>query len=129
MIEVSPLVGLKALKAFQAFNRLLLGLKMLPAYIEEPYEQFYEAFLDKTDGEKETFLREALAFVDLEPFEVEAFASFAKDGNGIHYTPANLKNLKFDQIFEIVVAVGMEIGRIRVDLVSDSEKKNSQTSP
>lgn len=128
MIKVLPLKGFKSLRALNTFNTLLLGLKMLPAYIREDYETFYGSFVDKTEEEKEKLLREALAFVPLQQDEIEAVLSFAADPNGIPYTAANVKNLSVDQIFETVTAVCMAIGRIKIDLVSESEKKKLQTS-
>ena len=124
MIKTLPLKGYKSLKALNAFHALLLGLKMLPAYIAEDYETFYERFKDKTDSEKEKFLREALMFVELKQDEIEALASFATDKNDIPYSAASLKSLGLREIYEIVIAVGMEIGKIKIDIVSESEKKN-----
>lgn len=127
-VKTLPLQGYKSLKALNAFSALLLGLKMLPMYRAISYEVFYEDFNEKSEGEKETFLREAVAFVQLEQDEVEALIGFACDPNGIPYGPANLKNLSPDQIHEIIVAVCMEIGRIKVTLVSESEKKKLSPS-
>lgn len=128
MIEVLPLIGPKALRAFNAFSSLLLGLKMLPAYAGETYEEFYEKFGEMDEGKKETFVREALAFVELQEDEIAAVISFAKDKNGVKYGPTNLRNLGVQELFEIIVAVCMEVGRIKIDLVSESEKKKSQSS-
>lgn len=127
-MKLLPLKGYKSLKALNAFNALLLGLKMLPQYRTQSYEVFYENFKDMEDAKKETYLREAVAFVQLEQDEVEAIIGFACDGNGVPYGAANLKNLSPDQIHEVIVAVCMEIGRIRVELVSESEKKKLHTS-
>jgi hypothetical protein len=66
--------------------------------------------------------------VQLEQDEVEAIIGFASDKNGIPYSPANLKNLSPDELHEIIVSVCMEIGRIRIELVSESEKKKLNTS-
>ncbi len=121
--KVLPLKGYKALRALNAFHALLLGLKMLPAYLGEPYEQFYAAFNLKTDSQKETFLREAVAFVQLAQDEVEALVSFATDKNGIPYSSVNAGNLAIDELHEIIVAVCMEIGRIKIGIVSEEEKK------
>lgn len=123
-MKVLPLKGYKSLKALNAFNALLLGLKMLPAYINENYVDFYASFKEKTDAEKETFLREAVAFVNLERDEVEAIISFSTDKNGIPYGPANIANLGPKELHECIVAVCMEIGRIKIDLVTEEEKKN-----
>lgn len=125
MIKTLPLKGYKSLRALNGFHALLLGLKMLPAYITEDYVSFYEGFKVRSEAEKEKLLREAILFVQLGQDEVEALISFAADPNGIPYSPVNMKNLSVDQLHEIIVAVCMEIGRIRIELVSEEEKKNS----
>lgn len=125
VIEVSEIKGHAGFRAFQAFHTLLLGLKMLPAYLHETYEEFYEqGFKDKSDEEKAKFLREALLFVKLEEDEIESLVSFAKDINGVPYGKSNIKNLKPDELSEILVAVLSEIGRIKITLVTSDEKKN-----
>lgn len=128
MRKVSPLVGYKSLRAFNAFNALLLGLKMLPIYQKEDYETFYQAFEEKTDDEKEKFLRQAVAFVQLEEEEVAAIICFCHDANGVQYGSTNAKNLSLDELNECIVSVCMEIGRIKISLVSENEKKNFSTS-
>lgn len=127
-MKVLELKGYKSLKALNAFSALLLGLKMLPMYMSQSYETFHEGFKDMDDGEKETFLRQAVAFVQLEQDEVEALLGFACDKNGVPYSSANVKNLSPVELHETIVAVCMEIGRIRIDLVSESEKKKSANS-
>ncbi len=122
---ILPLIGYKSLRALNAFHALLLGLKMLPAYQMVGYETFYASFTDRTDEDKEKLLREAVVFVQLQQDEVEAVISFASDKNGVPYTAVNLKNLGAGELHEIIVAVCMEIGRIKVDLVSETEKKKS----
>lgn len=122
--KVLPLKGFKSYKALNAFHALLLGLKMLPAYTLITYEKFFESFKDKDDAEKETLLREAAVFVNLEEEEIEALVCFCTDKNGIPLTKANINNLTPDEIHEVIVAVCMEIGRIKIDLVTESEKKN-----
>ena len=128
-MKILPLTGPKALKAFYSFHKLLLGLKMLPAYMGEAYSEFYEAFNEKTEAEKEKLVREAAVFVPLEQDELMALVSFASDKNGVPYCPENIKNLEVNQLFEIIVAVSMEIGKIKVDLISEDEKKNLATTP
>ncbi len=127
--KLLPLQGYKSLRVLNAFHSLLLGLKMLPAYMSEDYQTFFASFSKKSDQEKERNLREAAAFVQLSPDEVAAMVSFATDANGIAYTEINQGNLKPDELFEIIVAVCMEIGRIKIDLVSEDEKKKSLTTP
>lgn len=127
-MKVLELKGHRALHALNGFSALLLGLKMLPLYLETPYEAFYASFLTKTDAEKETAVRQALAFVQLDLDEIEAMASFVVDPNGVPYSAASLKSLPLDQLFEIIVAVCLAIGRIRIPIVTEAEKKKSRTS-
>jgi hypothetical protein len=122
-MKVLELKGYRALKALNGFHALLLGLKMLPAHIAESYESFYASFNDKTEKEKETLLREAVAFVQLGEDEVQAIVSFATDKNGVPYSSVNVKSLSMKELFEIIIAVCMEIGRIKIDIVSEEEKK------
>ena len=127
-VQVLPLKGYKSLKALNGFHALLLGLKMLPAYIGEDYKTFYSNFEHKTEEEKEFLLKEAVLFVELSEAEVMALVCFAKDSNGVPYKSVNIGNLQIDQLHEIIVAVCMEIGRIKIDLLSESEKKNCLSS-
>ncbi len=126
--KLLPLTGYKSLRALNAFHTLLLGLKMLPAYMNVDYVEFSESFKTKTEGEKETSLRQAAAFVQLSPEEVDALVSFATDANGVPYGASNKGNLGPAELFEIIIDVCMEIGRIKIDLISDDEKKKSPTS-
>ncbi len=128
-MKVLPLKGYKSLKALNAFHALLLGLKMLPAYIGIDYETFHASFQGKTEGEKESLLREAAVFVQLAEDEVNALLSFVADKNGVPYSAVNIGNLGAGELHESIVAVCMEIGRIRIELVSEDEKKNSLPSP
>lgn len=123
-MKVLPLKGYKSLRALNAFHALLLGLKMLPAYIQVSYEEFYASFSDKTEADKERLLREAAVFVQLGEDEVAALASFCTDKNGIPYSAINIGNLSAQELHAIVVAVCMEIGRIKIELVTEDEKKN-----
>lgn len=122
-MKILPLKGYNSLNALQGFNALLLGFKMLPSRIGEDFEHYYESFKDKSEAEKEKVIREALMFVNLKKDEVEAIVSFATDKNGIPYGQASIKNMELNDLFEIIVAVCMEIGRIKITLVSEDEKK------
>lgn len=126
---VLPLIGSKSLRALNAFHALVLGMKMLPAYQHIDYVTFHESLKEKTEAQKETFLREAVAFVQLATDELEAIVSFSTDANGIPLSAMNIKNMTPADLHEIIVAVCMEITRIKIDLVSDDEKKNLKTSP
>lgn len=127
-MKILPIKGTNSLNALHAFNSLLLGFKMLPSKITEDWEHYYESFKDKTDEEKEKILRESLMFVKLEKDEVEAIASFATDKNGIPYSAASIKNMDLNDLFEVIIAVCMEIGRIKITLVSEDEKKKFPNS-
>lgn len=123
--KVLPLTGHKSLKALNAFSSLLLGIKMLPVYSLISYEAFYESFKTKSEAEKESIFRQAIAFVELTEDEINATLSFCTDANGVPYSKENIKNLKFNELHEHLVAVCMEISKIDIDLVSDAEKKRS----
>jgi hypothetical protein len=128
-VKILPLKGYKSLRALNAFHALLLGLKMLPAYQAAGYEEFFASFEERTEAEKEAMLREAAVFVQLQQDEVEAVIGFATDPNGVEYGPSNLKNLAPNELHEIIVAVCMEIGRMKINLLSPMEKKSSLPSP
>ncbi len=124
MIKVLELKGYKSLRAFNAYHALMLGLKMLPAYMHESYEEFF-ARVEKMPLKDQTkMITEAALFVKLEREEVEAIICFASDANGVPYTAENLKGLGPDQLVAIVVAVCTEISKIKIDFVSETEKKN-----
>ena len=124
MIKVRELKGVKSLNAMNAFSSLLLGLKMLPAYAGTSYEDFYEAMQKMEPADQRKLIREAALFVRLEKDEVEALLSFAEDANKVPYSAENIGNLGPDEIIDVIEAVCMEFAKIKVNLVSDSEKKN-----
>lgn len=123
-MKVLELKGYKSLRAFNAFHALVLGLKMLPAYMSETYEDFFNRLQIMPPCDQEKFIREAALFVKLEEEEVQALISFCADPNGVPFGPENLKSLKPETLVDIIVAVSMEICKIKIDFVSDSEKKN-----
>jgi hypothetical protein len=127
-MKVAELKGYKAWRAFGVFHKLMLGLKMLPAYMGESYEEFFERVSLMPAADQEKLIREAALFVDLEQDEVEHLLHFCSDPNGVPYSSENLKSLSPDQIFEIVVAVSKEIAKIKVDFLTENEKKNLKTS-
>lgn len=124
MMKVLELRGYKSLKALNAFHTLMLGLKMLPAYTGEQYEEFY-ARIQKMDAvSQEKMIREAAFFVELQKDEVEAIICFCCDQNGVPYNSANIDNLGPAEMIEAIVAVCFKISQIKIDLVTPSEKKN-----
>lgn len=123
-MKVLELRGYKSLRALNAFHTLMLGLKMLPAYMGEHYEDFFGRIEKMDAAGQEKLIREAGLFVELREEEVEALVCFCTDANGVPYTAENLKNLGPRELHECVVAVCLEIAKIKIDLVSNSEKKN-----
>lgn len=125
---VKELIGLPSLRAFNVFHKLMLGIKMIPAYAHLSYETFLNLVQSMPPEDQEKVIREAVIFVDLEPEEVQAVAKFCADKNGISFGPEQLKSLPPDQLVEVIVAVCKEISKIKIDLISEDEKKNSKTS-
>lgn len=122
-MKTRPLVGFKSLQALNVFSTLMMGLKMLPAYRGETYEAFLERIQAMPEDDQRNMIRQAAVFVDLKQEEVEALASFAEDANGIQYGPANLKSMGPVEIVDLIVAVCMDIAKIKVNLVTEDEKK------
>lgn len=123
-MKCKELRGLKSYFALQSYGKLILGLKMLPMYMGETYEAFLKRIEQMSDKDQETIIREAAFLVDLTHDEILNLARFCTDVNGVPYTDENMKNLKADQIFEIIVTVCLECVKIRPQLLSDDEKKN-----
>jgi hypothetical protein len=123
-VKVLELKGYKSLKALNAFHTLMLGLKMLPSYCGESYEEFFARVDEMPEEDQAKLIKEAALFVELQKDEVEALAAFACDPNGIPYATESLKSLGPDKIVEIIVSVCLEIAKIKINFVSESEKKN-----
>ncbi len=127
-MKVLELKGHKSLRALNAFQALMLGLKMLPAYVGETYEVFLGRVYEMPASDQQKLIREAVNFVELQKEEVDAIMSFVADPNGVPYDATNVKNLKPNQLVDGIVAVCMKIAEIKIDLVTDDEKKNSEIS-
>jgi hypothetical protein len=123
-MAVRELKGHKSLRALNAFHALMLGLKMLPAYMGESYEDFFSRIEDMPPSDQEKMIREAALFVELQKEEVDALLSFCEDKNGVPYSEANVKNLGPKELVDSIVAVCMEMAKIKIDFVSEAEKKN-----
>lgn len=123
-MKVAELRGFKSLRAYNAFSTLILGLKMLPMYIAESYEEFLMRVQKMADDDKKRVIREAAMLVPLEQEEVDALLCFCTDSNNVPFSKENMKNLSADQIIEAIVAVCFEMSKIKVDFVTESEKKN-----
>jgi hypothetical protein len=122
-MRVLPLVGLRSYQAMRAFQTLMLGLKMLPAYMTESYEDFYDRVSKMDPADQERMIREAAAFVPLDAEESESVLCFCADPNGVPYRTENIKNLGPGDIHEALVAVFKEIAKIKINFVGEDEKK------
>jgi hypothetical protein len=124
-----PLTGYQSLRALNAYNALLLGLNMIPDYAHIAFEEFFHSIKQREPQEFETLIRKAASLVRLEEEEVQAMISFVADGNGVPYSKNSIKNLTPDDIFEIIVAVSIELSKVEINLVSEEEKKRLKISP
>ena len=122
--RVLELKGIKSLRALNAFHTLMLGLKMLPAYLGESYESFFSLIESLSDEEKLKFIKEAALFVELQKDEIEALCSFVADANGIPINANSIKNFGPEELFDIITSVCFEISKIKIDFITESEKKN-----
>lgn len=122
--KVLPLTGYKSYRALQAYNALMLGLKMLPSYMGESYEDFFARIEKMPPEDQVKMIKEAALFVNLEKEEVDSIICFCADKNGVPFGPENMKSLGPDEIWGMIVAVATEISKIKIDFVTDSEKKN-----
>lgn len=120
--------GPKGYSALIAFNTLMLGLKMLPSYMGETYEEFLGRIqlMDQKDQMK--MIREAAMFVKLGEDELKDIVCFCTDKNGVPYTSENLKNLKPDEIIDVISGVCFKVSQFRVGFLTESEKKNLEIS-
>jgi len=123
-MRVTELKGYKSLRALNAFSVLAIGLKMTPDYSQETFVDFFKRLQDMDPIEQEKKLREAAAIVPLDEAEVQGLLSFCVDANGVPYSSENIKNLNPHQIIDLIVKVCLEIVKIRIDSVSEDEKKN-----
>jgi hypothetical protein len=127
-MKVLEIKGYSSLRAFQAYNTLMLGLKMLPAYVSESYESFYTRLTDMPLADQEKMIREAAFFVELRKEEIEAIVCFCTDPNGVPYSAINVGNLNPKQLIEAIVSVCVELSKFKIDLVSEDEKKKYRNS-
>lgn len=125
-MTILPIKGYKSLRALNALNVLLMGLKMLPGYMHLTYPVFFAHFNEKTTEEKEQLIKQAILFVELGKDEVEALLSFTTDANGVPFSAVNIASLKPNEIHERITAVCMAMGEFKIDLLTENEKKKFQ---
>lgn len=128
-MKVLELRGINSLYAAQAFHKVMLGLKMLPAYMLEGYEEFYERIDAMDPPDQEKMIREACAFVKLDRDEMSDVLRFAADANGVAVSEASIKNFKPEEIHEMLVAVFVAVAREhKISFITKDEKKKSKGS-
>lgn len=123
MFKVLELSGMDSYFALQAYGKMLLGLKMLPAYMHLGYSEFYHDIEKMEPKDQEKMIREGVFMVNLDAEEIMAFIQFCVDKNGVPYKRENVKKLPPEQIFEMAVAVCIELAKIKVKLTTEDEKK------
>lgn len=125
-MKLLPLVGPKSMRALNAFNMLLVGLSMLPGM---GGLDWLDTVDEIPEAEKEKLIRRAVTIVPLQNEEIEALASFVADKNNVAYVNQNLSKLPVAELHEVLSIVCVEIGKIKVSLVTEAEKKSSENSP
>jgi hypothetical protein len=129
VIKVKTLEGIDSFYATQGFHKLMFGLKCLPTYLGESYEEFFDRIDQMDEADQEKMIRQAAVFVKLEPDEQSDVMKWALDANGVPYTKENSRSLKPSEIHEIIVAVCKVIARDhKINFISNSEKKNLKIS-
>lgn len=123
-MKVRELKGYAGIRAMWAYHSLMLGLKMLPAYMGETYEDFLGRVEKMPAESKIKLIREAALFVQLQKEEIDALVCFCEDPNGVPYTEHNVKNLSPAELMECIVCVAFQVSKIKIDMISEAEKKN-----
>ncbi len=128
-MEIKELKDFEALDVYSLFWRLAIAVHEHPRYRDVPWEKFYAQVQDEfTDDQKKILIIESIMIGALTREELESCVSFTKDKNGVTYNRSNIKNLNPAELIEIVSEVLLEVSKIRVKLVNESEKKNSRDS-
>lgn len=123
-MKVRELRGTESMAVMNVFNALMLGMLMLPAYRSLQFEEFMGLVARMEPKEQESIVRSAIDFVRMEKEEIESVMRFCADSNGVPYSTENLKNLSPVQISECVLAVCMEYAKLKINLITEAEKKN-----
>lgn len=128
-MRVLTIKGTASFQALTVMQALIYGYWLVPGLSgDKTWKEFREGYYDYSDDEKEHILRNAVGFVKVSPEEIETMLSFIPDKNGIPLCAASIKNLDLGQAFEMMIAVLMEMSKIRISFISESEKKNYQRS-
>ena len=125
MIKTKTVEGPTSYRVYNAYCSLVLGLHYMPINTNgQQYDEFLETVEAMPPEDQEKCFRQAARLTNLEKDDLLAMLSFCVDPNGVPYGPVNVKNLNPKMIVEMIVAVCMQIAGMRIDLVSEAEKKN-----
>lgn len=124
MIKVLPLKGPDTYWALQSYIKLLFGLKMLPMYMGDTLEEFFDKIEAMPVVDRQKMVRSAVLMVTLQPDEFNALLKFAADKNGVPFSHENTRSLAPNEFFDILHAVTQEIAALEPNFLSVKEKKN-----
>lgn len=124
MIKVLELKNSGSMAALNLYTTLLIGLKHLPEHYLEDWEDYFARIEAMDKVSLENFIRRGAMIVQLESKDIEGALRFVADPNGVPYSPANIKNLGLKDIFEMVVAIALEVASLEINFVTEAEKKN-----
>lgn len=127
--KVTDLIGLKGWNAYSVFQRLMIGVKMLPFYDQMSYEEFYNYLDELPPQEQLKYIKQALLLVKMEGSEVLTLIECCSDPNGIAYGEAHLKSMPLDKMFDLMVEACVELSKIKINFISEDEKKKLRRFP
>lgn len=123
-IKLLPLKGPDTYWALQSYIKLLFGLKMLPMYMGQTLEEFFDHIEQMPVDDRKKIVRQAVLMVTLERDEVSSLMKFAADKNGVRFSNENVSGLDPNEFMEIIHAVTQAIASLEPNFLSAREKKN-----
>ena len=123
-IKLLPLKGPDSYWALQSYIKLLFGLKMLPMYMGQTLEEFFDHIEAMPVEDRKKIVREAVLMVTLDQGELNSLMKFAADKNGVRFSNENTAALSPSEFMEIIQAVAQAIAALEPNFLSVREKKN-----
>ncbi len=123
-VRVKELRGLKSVWALNALATLIYGLGTEQACLGQDYETTAAKFEALPDEEKEKQLRHALEIVNLTSADMMNLLEFAIDANGVPYAQKKLEKMGPHEIVEAMLAVCLELAKLRPQVCPEDLKKN-----
>ncbi len=113
-VELLPLKGIRSIRAYNAYHKILTMLFNMPAYAYlKDFNEFMEEFHKLEDG-KRSMLKEGLSIVELTDDEHLNLLAFCKDANGISVNHTNHLNYSHAVLLEMELEVLVEISNTKV---------------